>query len=126
MSPGYILTLLLHFICFGFFFFQLSNLMSNYLDPGPDRLHTVLENKNLSQANISLVFKVCYTPSYNKTVLQEAGYSSGVLAYFMGTNRSRSRDFIGWAGENKNLDIAGRYQNETKFVCEIFSHCRSF
>ena len=108
MSPGYLLALLLHFICFGFFFFQLSNLMSNYLEPGPDRLHTVLENKNLSQANISLVFKVCYTPAYNISVLNASGYPT-VINYFMGTDKSGGgENFIGWAGQNKTWDVAGR------------------
>ena len=104
-SSGAILVAI-HFFCFGFFFYQFSVLMSHYLDPGPDRLHTVLENKNLTQANISLVFKVCYTPSYNIAVLNASGYPTA-LDYFMGTNKSGSGTFIGWAGANKSLDVAG-------------------
>ena len=82
--------------------------MSHYLSPGTDRLQTVLENKNLSQANISLVFKICYIPSYNNTVLKEAGYPSA-LTYFLGTNKSGESVFIGWAGQDKNMDVAGKY-----------------
>ena len=97
----------IHLLCFGLFLYQFSVLMSHYLNPGPDRLQTVLENKNLSQANVSLVFKICYTPPYNNTVLNEAGYTSA-SSFFLGTKKSGSRDFIGWAGEDKNMDVAGR------------------
>ena len=100
------LLILIHLLCFGFFSYQMSVQISSYLDPGPDRLHTVLENKNLTQANISLVFKVCYTPSYNIAVLSASGYPTA-LDYFMGTNKSGSGTFIGWAGANKSLDVAG-------------------
>ena len=107
MSPRYIPILLLYFVCFGFFSYQFSVLMSNYMNPGTDRLQTVLENKNLSQANISLLFKICYIPSYNIAVLKQSGYPS-VMSYFMGTNKSGVGPFIGWAGQDKNMDVAGR------------------
>ena len=107
MSPRYIPILLIYFVCFSFFFYQFSVLTSNYLNPGTDRLQTVLENKNLSQANISLLFKICYTPSYKVSVLNKSGYPS-VMTYFLGTNRSGDDLFIGWAGQDKNLDVAGR------------------
>ena len=97
---------LIHIVCFGFFFYQFSFLISGYLSPGPDRLHTVLENKNLSEANLSLVFKVCYSPSYDLSVLNAAGYRDDIV-YFVGVNESGSSDVIGWAGKNKTADIAG-------------------
>ena len=96
----------IHLFCFVIFFYQFSVLISNYLNPGTDRLQTVLENKNLSQANISLIFKICYTPPYNNSVLNEAGYPSALM-YFLGQGDYRS-GFLGWAGQNKTLDVAGR------------------
>ena len=107
MSPRYILILLIHFVCFGFFSYQFSVLISNYLNPGTDRLQTVLENKNLSQANISLVFKICYSSAYNNSVLEDAGYPS-IMTYFLGSNSSGNGTFIGWGGQDKNMDVAGR------------------
>ena len=108
MTPSKTLLILINLFCFGFFFYQFSVVISHHLNPGPDRLHTVLENKNLSQANISLVFKDCYTPSYNKTVLKSAGYPS-TMHYFLGLNQSGDGGFIGWAGISKTLDVTGRY-----------------
>ena len=107
MTPRYILTLLLYSICFGFFSYQLSVLLLGYLDPGPARLHTVLQNKNLSEANVSLVLKICYTPSYNNTLLNLTGYDN-VMTYFLGVSGpAGSNKSIGWAGENKTEDVAG-------------------
>ena len=100
------LQVFIHLLCFGFFSYQLSVLMSHYLNPGPDRLHTALENQNLSQANISLVFKICYNPPYNISVLNEAGYPSALM-YFLG-QRYYGTGLVGWAGQNKTMDVAGR------------------
>ena len=100
------LLILIHLLCFGFFSYQMSVQISSYLDPGPDRLHTVVENQDLDGANISLVFKVCYNPSYNISVLNSAGYSNAML-YFLGTNKGNQM-FIGWTGENQTWDVAGK------------------
>ena len=107
MRPSTALNSLIHLVCFVSFSYQLSELLLGYLDPGPARLHTVLQNKNLSEANISLVFKICYTPSYNNSLLKLAGYDN-VMNYFLGVNDTGSKTFIGWAGENKTCDIAGK------------------
>ena len=106
MMSSRALLIFINLFCFGVFFYQISVQISHHLDPGPDRLHTVLENKNLSQANVSLVFKVCYTPSYNMSVLSQAGYNN-TMYYFLGKTNSSNGGFIGWVGKNKTLDVAG-------------------
>ena len=107
MGPNTALNTLTHLLCFAIFSYQIYVLLMGYQEPGPARLHTVLQNKNLTEANVSLVFKICYTPSYNTSVLQSAGYEN-VMTYFLGVNDIESKTVIGWAGENKTWDIAGR------------------
>lgn len=109
MLPNKASPLLLHVFCFSFFSYQFTYVLKSYIDPGPDSLRTVLQDKDLSEANISLVFKVCYTPSYNLTILAAAGYTN-LQNYLLGAvGTARKHTIVGWQGENKTLNSSGNY-----------------
>ena len=99
------LIVLIHIICGLIFLGQLRCLMNNYLEP--QDLNTVLENKHLNKTNISLVFKVCYKPAFNKSVFKSFGYVSAER-YFLGQPTYGTKDFIGWRGKTRNTNASSK------------------
>ena len=59
------------------------------------------EQRNLDVVDFPIVFKVCITPAFNKSKLQELGYRR-VWDYFTGTSRYARYKIYGWSGHMKN------------------------
>ena len=77
----YFIRLLVYFICFFAFAIQFGNLFGNVSKP--TITNTNVEERELREIGFPLILKICVGPGFNKTAINEAGYSSS-YDFFIG------------------------------------------
>ena len=72
------------------------------------------EERSLDDIEFPIIFKICITPAFNITEIQDAGYEI-VWDYFTGTSRYSRNRIYGWSGHTENGSIVsnakGKYCN---------------
>ena len=79
------------------------------------------EQRNLDDIEFPIIFKVCITPGFNISELQEAGYKS-IWYYFTGTSKY-SENIYGWSGHTENGSTISSAKGEYLFQSFISNEC---
>ena len=67
--------------------------------------HTWVEEQDFNEMDLPITIKVCVSPGFNATALQEFGYSDTYF-YFLG-NSVYNDTFYGWAGHTDTNEVFG-------------------
>ena len=96
---------LVNFLCIFAVTIQLAFNLRDFLFP---RLtNTRVETRVLRGEDFPLIFKICVQPAFNKSALEETGYSYGKhFRYFQGKSMF-NKSVFGWAGHTKDSGIYG-------------------
>ena len=78
---GYFSRVLVYFICFVAFTIQFGNLIENYAKPSIT--NTNVEERKLKEIGFPLVLKICVSPGFNETAINNAGYKH-IYNFFRG------------------------------------------
>jgi hypothetical protein len=106
--------IVLHAGCTLLFAWQLASLSAGVIWP----THTVTStvNRNLSDIDFPVLFKICIKPGFNDTALREVGYNNS-FDYFLGISKY-NRSLLGWAGHTPQgtafSNVTGRSLNLLK------------
>lgn len=107
--------LLVHLACAAALLLQLALVMEGFILPTVT--HISVQEVDLKDMAFPVVIKLCATPAFDATALNEAGYDA-VYMYFMGTNKN-NKSVIGWAGQT----LAGGVLGEVEEVRErVMAH----
>ena len=98
LTRNYIL--LVNLGCLIGFCFQFGSVVDTYVHPTQTTI-TVTE-RDLRDFEFPLLFKICFNPSFNKTVEEEAGYYD----FFSGKSKHNS-SLVGWAGHTEEGGVLG-------------------
>ena len=107
--------LLANLACLIGFCFQFGNVLDTYVHPTQTTI-TVTE-RNLQDSEFPLLFKICFTPSFNETAIEEVGYTSS-YHYFSGKSKFNS-SFYGWTGHTSEGGVQGTVE---KLIRKVTLH----
>ena len=90
-------------ICFLALTAQFGFLLDGFLRP--TQTTTQVEMVDLGDKQFPMVFKICLTPGFNDTEIQNAGYRN-LLSYFGGQS-SFNKSLFGWGGHTNSSESLG-------------------
>ena len=82
------------------FCFQFGSVVDTYVHPTQTTI--TVTKRSLKDSEFPLLFKICFNPSFDKTVEEEAGYYD----FFSGKSKHNS-SLVGWAGHTKEGGVLG-------------------
>jgi hypothetical protein len=96
--------LLVHFACTAALLVQLGFVFWNgYIRPSVT--NTVVEERDLQDMDLPVIFRICILPGFNDTALEEEGYGS-ITKYFKGESKY-NHSLLGWAGHTNTSGVRG-------------------
>ena len=96
--------LLTNLICLTAFTIQFGSILQGYINPE----HTNIRVTERKITVFPLVFKICFSPSFNLSAIEDAGYDAryGSWHYFLGQSKYNS-SIVGWAGHTNTSGVRG-------------------
>ena len=94
-------ALIANLICLIAFIVQFGNILHGYISP--EQTNIRVSEQNMS--TFPLVFKICFSPGFNESAVEEAGYNRS-WDYFYGFSKY-NRSIVGWGGHTNTSGVRG-------------------